>query len=131
MIDTLDAIAREITVLPLSLYAQVIRKIRLALTPTVNEWWTVPLYVTAHGLTTSPMPYLDRTLSIDFDFIDHRLVVLDSDGHVRGFPLTARPVAAFCAAVFAEMGVRKTSDLPIVAPMVGKAKHDLYEGVPA
>ena len=67
----------------LQLYTQIVGKIRLALTPKMNEWWNVPLYVTTRGLTTSPMPHGDRTLSIDFDFIDHRLVVQDTDGHVR------------------------------------------------
>ena len=58
----------------LHLYTQIVGKIRLALTPKMNEWWNVPLYVTTRGLTTSPMPVsADRTLSIDFDFIDHRL----------------------------------------------------------
>ena len=56
----------------LLLYAQVVGKIRLALAPKMNQWWNVTLYVTARGLTTSPMPYGDRLLSIDFDFIDHR-----------------------------------------------------------
>jgi hypothetical protein len=62
----------------LHLYTQVIGKIRLALTPRVNEWWNVPLYVTTRGLTTSPMLYRDRTLSIDFDLVDHRLLIQDS-----------------------------------------------------
>ena len=69
----------------LLLYTQIVGKIRLALTPKMNQWWNVPLYVTTCGLTTSPMPYRDRTLSIDLDFIEHRLTIRDSDGHVRAF----------------------------------------------
>jgi hypothetical protein len=55
----------------LQLYVQTVGKIRLALTPKMNEWCNVTFYVTPRGLTTSTMPYGDRTLSIDFDFIDH------------------------------------------------------------
>jgi hypothetical protein len=85
----------------LQLYAQIVGKIRLALTPKMNQWWNVPLYVTTRGLTTSPMPYRDRSLSIDFDFIDHRLLVHDSDGHVRSLPLVPRAVCDFYKALFA------------------------------
>jgi hypothetical protein len=69
----------------------------------MNQWWNVPLYVTTRGLTTSPMPYRDRSLSIDFDFIDHRLLVHDSDGHVRSLPLVPRAVCDFYQALFAEL----------------------------
>src|SRR5215471_12808291 len=56
----------------LHMWTQVVGKVRLALTPLINHWWNVPLYVTASGLTTSPMPYKDRTFQIDFDFIEHQ-----------------------------------------------------------
>jgi uncharacterized protein DUF5996 len=87
----------------LLLYTQIVGKIRLALTPKMNQWWNVPLYVTTRGLTTSPMAYRDRSLSIDFDFIDHQLVIQDSDGHVRRLPLLPRRVCDFYEAVLAEL----------------------------
>ena len=87
----------------LLLYTQIVGKIRLALTPKMNQWWNVPLYVTTYGLTTSAMPYRERTLSIDFDFIEHRLTIHDSDGHLRTMPLFARPVSAFYEALFGEL----------------------------
>jgi hypothetical protein len=87
----------------LLLYSQVVGKIRLALTPKVNQWWNVTLYVTARGLTTSPMPYGDRLLSIDFDFIDHRVLIQDSDGKVRVVPLEAKPVCFFYADIMAAL----------------------------
>src|SRR5438034_11242406 len=58
----------------LHLWTQVVGKIRLALSPRMNHWWEVPLYVTARGLTTSPMPAGGRALEIAFDFVDHRLL---------------------------------------------------------
>ena len=71
----------------LLLYSQVVGKIRLALAPKMNQWWNVTLYVTARGLTTSPMPYGDRAASIDFDFIDHRA---DRPGQRRQRPRRCR-----------------------------------------
>src|SRR2546421_3268431 len=87
----------------LLLYTQIVGKIRLALTPKLNQWWNVPLYVTTRGLTTSPMPYRERTFAIDFDFIDHQVLVSDSHGQVRRLGLSARPVCEFYDALFAEL----------------------------
>jgi hypothetical protein len=82
------------------LWTQVVGKIRLALTPLISHWWNVPLYVTARGLTSSLMPHPSgRGLQIDFDLIDHRLVILATDGTSRSRPLTAEPVAEFYRAV--------------------------------
>ncbi|WOJ90561.1 DUF5996 family protein [Methylocapsa polymorpha] len=79
----------------LHLWTQVVGKIRLAQAPMINHWWQTPFYVTARGLTTSPIPYGSRTFQIDFDFIDHRLVVASSDGGVAGLALAPRSVASF------------------------------------
>ena len=113
----------------LLLYTQIVGKIRLALTPKMNQWWNVPLYVTTRGLTTSPMAYLDRTLSIDFDFIDHRLLVQDSDGHVRTLPIVPRPVCDFYGAVFSELAaidVRvEIHPTPQECPVTSHFTHDV------
>jgi hypothetical protein len=79
----------------LQLWSQVVGKVRLKLAPMVNHWWQVTLYVTARGLTTSAMPYQDRFVQIDFDFLDHRLILRTSDGRSDQFPLTACSVADF------------------------------------
>jgi hypothetical protein len=70
-------------------------KVRLALAPPVNHWWHVPLYVTARGLTTSPIPYGDRGFQVDFDFVEHRLVVSDGDPGAFSMALEPRSVARF------------------------------------
>src|SRR6185503_17405546 len=57
----------------LHMYAQIAGKVRLALSPMEPQWGQVPFYVTARGLTTSPIPYGDRTFSIAFDFVAHEL----------------------------------------------------------
>ncbi len=79
----------------LHMWTQVVGKIRLAQTPLVNHWWNVPLYVTSRGLTTSAMPYDDRTFEIDFDFIDHQLIIKCSDGAEKSLALAPRSVADF------------------------------------
>ena len=79
----------------LQLWTQVVGKIRLARAPMTNHWWQVPLYVTARGLTTSPIPYGGRTFQIDFDFIDHRLIIACADGPKTGFALKPCSVADF------------------------------------
>ena len=79
------------TLATLHLWTQVVGKVRLAQTPWVNHSWHVALYVTARGLTTSPIPYGQRTFEIEFDFLDHELRILTSDGAVASAP--ARPRA--------------------------------------
>lgn len=87
----------------LHMWTQIIGKIRLAQTPMVNHWWNVTLYVTARGLTTSAIPYGSRTFQIDFDFIEHRLHIVTSDGETRTVELVPRPVADFYEQVMAAL----------------------------
>ena len=79
----------------LHMWTQVIGKIRLAQAPLINHWWQVPLYVTSRGLTTSPIPYRDSTFQIDFDFTDHRLQIVTSEGAIETVPLQPMSVADF------------------------------------
>jgi len=81
----------------LHLWTQIVGKIRLKLEPMANHWWNVTLYVTARGLSTSPMPYGERSIAIDFDFIDHELRVTGCDGERAGFALEPMTVATFYA----------------------------------
>jgi hypothetical protein len=79
----------------LHLWTQVVGKVRLALTPWLNHSWHVALYVTARGLTTSPIPWRGVSFQIDFDFIDHVLWVRTSEGHFRQLILKPMSVAEF------------------------------------
>jgi hypothetical protein len=79
----------------LHMWTQIIGKIRLTLTPLVNHWWNVPLYLNARGLTTSPIPYRNDPFELSFDFLDQRLVLQLSDGARESFPLKPMPVADF------------------------------------
>ncbi len=79
----------------LHMWTQIVGKVRLALTPLVNHWWNVPLYVTARGLTTSAIPYGRGVFKIQFDFIDHILALQTNDGLINTLPLAPRSVAEF------------------------------------
>ncbi len=80
------------------MWTQVVGKVRLALTPLINHWWEVPLYVNARGLTTSAIPYGGEIFEIQFDFIEHKLLIQTSWGPSKTLPLRPQSVADFYAA---------------------------------
>jgi hypothetical protein len=97
----------------LQLATQVVGKVRLANEPLLQHWWNVTLYVTSHGLTTSTMPHpTGPDFQIDFDFVDHRLVVETVDGTHASMPLEPRTVADFYAAV-----MEMLDDLDVATPI--------------
>ena len=79
----------------LHLWSQIVGKVRLSQTPWINHSWHVPLYVSARGLTTSAIPCQRETFQIDFDFIDHQLNILASNGGHEQFSLEPMSVADF------------------------------------
>ena len=85
------------TLATLQLWTQIVGKIRLTLTPWLNHSWQTPLYVTARGLGTSPIPIGAEIFEIEFDFVVHRLNVRTSRGAERFLPLKAQSVADFFA----------------------------------
>jgi len=119
----------------LHLWTQIIGKIRLARTPWLNHSWHIALYVSARGLTTSPIPDGDGTFQIDLDFIDHALRISTSDGATRQFALAGHSVASFHAAVMAalaELGIHVAIDempneLPEPIPFSQDAQHASYD----
>jgi hypothetical protein len=104
----------------LHLWSQIVGKIRAARTPWLNHSWHVALYVTARGLSTSPIPDGARNFEIAFDFIDHALKITTSDGAVRQFALAGHSVASFyemLMAALAERGIRVAiNDMPNELP---------------
>ncbi len=79
----------------LHMWTQIVGKVRMALSPRVNHWWEVPMYVNARGLTTSAIPYNGGNFEIQFDFIEHRLVIQSSSGASEILVLKAQSVADF------------------------------------
>ena len=101
---TLDYPTWRETAATLQLWTQVVGKIRLALTPWLNHGWHVPLYVNAHGLGTSLIHAGATLLEIDFDLVNHRLIVRTSNAPDRGFALVPMSVAAFYERLMSELG---------------------------
>ncbi len=81
----------------LQLKLQVLGKVRLALTPFEPQWANVPLYVTARGLTTSPMDSAGTIFQADVDLIDHQVIIQTSGGDTRRLALGGGSVADFYA----------------------------------
>ncbi len=108
----------------LHMWTQIVGKIRLVQTPWVNHSWHVPLYLTARGLTTSPIPYDSRLFEIDFDFLDQRLLIRTDDGSTRAMALQPRPVADFYQDLFALL-----AELDITLK-INTTPNELADGIP-
>ena len=108
------------TCLTLQLWTQIVGKIRLRQTPWLNHSWHVVLYVSSRGLTTSPIPFGDRSFQLDFDFLDHALWVSTSDGGRGRVALYPRSVADFYADLMrslAKLGIEvRITELPNEIP---------------
>src|SRR5436189_1493397 len=85
----------------LHMWTQMAGKVRLALSPPVNHWWSTALYVTPRGLTTSSIPYENRCFDLSFDFLDHRLIARTSEGIVKSLALESKSVAKFYREIMA------------------------------
>jgi Family of unknown function (DUF5996) len=112
----------------LHLWMQVVGKIRLKRTPWLNHSWHVTLYVSARGLSTGLIPADGRSFQIDFDFLDHVLLIRTSDGQSRQIGLKPMSVADFYAAVLAalkELGLDvKINPMPCEIPDAVPFDHD-------
>ena len=76
-------------------WTQIVGKVRMTLTPLVNHWWNVTLYITSRGLATAPIPLGARTFDVTFDFCEHRLLIACSDGRTESLALAPMSVADF------------------------------------
>jgi hypothetical protein len=119
----------------LQLWTQIAGKIRLVQTPWLNHSWHVVLYVTSRGLSTSVIPYGDRSFELNFDFLDHTLKISTSDGTQREIGLYPRSVADFYAAVMralAELGLdvridELPNEIPDASPFSQDQVHAAYD----
>jgi hypothetical protein len=124
--DTLDT---------LHMFTQVVGKVRLGLAPDEPQWAQVPLYPTARGLSTSAMPWGDGTVDMEFDFVDHELVIRASHGGVVPVSLSGRSVADFYGAVMralddlgVHIGIYTTPvEFPNPIPFPADTVHHSYD----
>ncbi len=123
------------TCVTLNMWAQVVGKIRLMLSPDINHCWGSTLYVTTRGLTTSPIPYRTFTFAIDFDFIAHALRITTSQDTDRSFALEPMPVADFyrkTMEALAELGIEvkilpRPVEVEVAIPFEKDEQHSSYD----
>jgi len=119
----------------LHLWTQIVGKIRLAQSPWINHSWHTTLYVTARGLTTSPIPYGTRTFQIDFDFIRHEVTILPSNGGIGIVALQPQSVATFYRRLTEQMDHlkldvkinNKPNEVPDAVPFDQDESHSAYD----
>jgi hypothetical protein len=117
------------------MWTQIVGKVRLALSPSVNHWWQAPLYVTARGLTTSSIRFADRTFDIEFDFLEHNLAIRDSNAAAKYMPLYPRSVADFYREFLAVLRVMRIDveiwphpvEIPDPIPFADDKVHASYD----
>jgi hypothetical protein len=123
------------TAATLHLWTQIVGKVRLVQTPWQNHSWHVPLYLSARGLTTGPIPYGARAFEMIFDFIDQRLLIDSTDGKRSSVLLKPRSVADFYAATMralAELGIearihKTPSEIADAVPFDEDTTHQSYD----
>lgn len=119
----------------LHMWTQIVGKVRLALSPNINHWWGVPLYVNALGLTTSAIPYSGGNFDVQFDFIHHKLVIRTSNDAILPLALRPQSVADFYRefmAALASLGIavkiwKMPVELPDPIPFDQDTKHASYD----
>jgi hypothetical protein len=119
----------------LHMWTQIVGKVRLALSPNINHWWGVPLYVNALGLTTSAIPYSGGNFDVQFDFIHHKLVIRTSNDAILPLALRPQSVADFYhefMAALASLGIavkiwKMPVEIPDPIPFDQDIKHASYD----
>jgi hypothetical protein len=119
----------------LQLWLQIVGKVRLRLTPPLNHSWHSTLYLTARGLTTSPIPFGTRSFDVELDFVDHRLIIAATDGAAGGFPLEPQSVATFYGRLMDELTrlelpvriVAKPNEVADAIPFAQDQVHRSYD----
>jgi hypothetical protein len=125
------------TLATVQLWAQIVGKIRLVKTPWINHSWHVTLYVSPRGLTTGNIAYEGGSFQIDFDFVDHALIIIASNGSKETFALAGLSVAGFYSSLFAKlagMGIEvkiyaKPNELEIAIPFAEDEQHKTYDAL--
>jgi hypothetical protein len=120
----------------LHLWTQMAGKVKLALSPFQNHYWHVALTLSAHGLTTGPIPTTGGPFSIDFDFLHDRLVMLASGGKTADVPLAPQSVAQFygrfkdaLTSIGVQVQIRtRPAEMPDPIPFEQDEQHRSYDG---
>jgi hypothetical protein len=117
------------------MWTQVVGKVRLAFEPLINHWWQVPLYVSARGLTTSLVHTEDGAIEMEFDFVDHQLLMCSISGDQRTIALEPRSVASFYEETMKTLGnlgihvdiLARPVEVPLSIPFAEDTQHHTYD----
>ena len=128
-VDTLETV---------HMWTQIVGKTMLANSPFINQWWQVGFHVTPNGVTSGPMESAQGLLAIDFDFVEHVLVVRASSGLTRTIALYQRSVADFyeeyqrTMALFGVAPIRSPipDEVPDPIPFAEDTQHASYDRDP-
>jgi hypothetical protein len=123
------------TLATLHMWCQIVGKIRLVQAPWINHSWHATFYPTARGITTSAIPYHERTFEMAFDFIGHQLRIDTSDGASRSMALQPRTVADFYTELFTHLSdlgldirIHATpNEVPVAVPFQKDLVHAAYD----
>ncbi|HEY3143284.1 MAG TPA: DUF5996 family protein [Acidimicrobiales bacterium] len=119
----------------LHMWTQIVGKVRMELTPLVNHWWNVPLYVSTRGLTTSFIPYRGGGFEMTFDFVDHALHIDTDRADRRSVRLEPKSVATFyreTMAALEDLGIEvrilaRPVEVESVIPFAEDETHGSYD----
>ena len=123
------------TVETLRLWTQIVGKVALSRTPWLNHSWHVTLRPSARGLATPLIPNRPEALQLEFDFIDHQLVIRTTDGGERSVAMKAGAVADFYAETMEALEglgaatriVAAPNEIPDPVPFAGDRAHRPYD----
>lgn len=124
--DTLDTLHQ---------WLQIVGKIRMRAMPWINHSWHVSLYVSPTGFTTRSIPYHGSLFEIDFNFIEHKLIIRSTFEEERHLDLKPRTVADFYRELMHtldEMGLDidihpRPNELPDNTPFYENVHHGSYD----
>ncbi len=88
------------TIATVQLWTQIVGKIRLIKMPWLNHSWHVTFSVSPQGITTGGIDYENGIFELAFDFINHRLLIITSEGSNESVVLYPRTVASFYRELF-------------------------------
>lgn len=104
--DTLDSLHMEL---------EIAGKVKLALSPFLNQWWEVAFELIPSGLSSGRIPFKDGVFAVDFNFLRQVLEIKTDNGEIKTLELKSRPVAEFYKEFF--LALKLLNITPSITPI--------------